>query len=122
MFARFCLSFTAELIVCPVVADDVLPTITCPSAVTHTLSSNVSEAVTHPTITTTHASGVTPTVTFDPAKLDVGPEDIGKSFVITATATDPDGNNASCTFMIFVKGICSSIESRNRSQLSHNHL
>ena len=105
MFPRFCLSFTAELIVCPVVADDVLPTITCPSAVTHTLSSNVSEAVTYPTITPTSVGGVTPTVTYDPATLEVGPEDIGKSFVITATATDPDGNKASCPFMIFVKGM-----------------
>ena len=82
-------------------ADDKMPAITCPVPYVHKLTLNESTVINlfdHP------ATAASLTVTYEPATLLVSASDVGREFVVMATATDIFGRNASCQFMVVVEG------------------
>ena len=92
---------------CCCLTDDMMPTITCPASYVHKLTTDGSTSIDYTDHTATGADNENATlkVTYDPPTLDVTGSDVGSEFVVTATATDRDGNNASCKFMVVIEGM-----------------
>ena len=82
-----------------------MPTITCPASYIYKMTSDEPTSIDY----TGHEARGTDNdqaalkVTYEPPSLDVTSADVGRPFVVTAIATDIDGNTAACQFMVFVE-------------------
>lgn len=85
------------------VKDDQPPNIICPDSYIYRIKENVDnyDIAANTPANATDNLGI-PTISYNPSSIDLTTNDAvdRKNFVITATATDSDGNTAQCKFMI----------------------
>ncbi|CAD5118429.1 DgyrCDS7137 [Dimorphilus gyrociliatus] len=87
------------------VKDDQPPSISCPTSYVHRITENrIGYSVTDNNAATATDNLGTPTITYNPSTIDYTTNDAldRTNYVISATATDSDGNSASCKYMITV--------------------
>lgn len=84
-----------------------MPEITCPRSITHYVVDDTPQLVefTGDLGATAKDNIGTTTITYDPPSLTIDSSHIGESIVVTANATDEDGNWQSCRFMVSVEGM-----------------
>lgn len=87
------------------VSDDTVPVITCPDSTTQLVSDDTPQLVEFVgALEATATDNLLTTITYDPPSLTVDSSNVGQSFLVTANATDSDGNWQSCIFMVYVQG------------------
>ncbi|KAK7506491.1 hypothetical protein BaRGS_00001966, partial [Batillaria attramentaria] len=97
---------SADCVINIVLRDDEPPSILCPPARTVSISSDSPSTV----VFSPASAGVTfsdvngATLAYSPASVSFTDADIGTATVVTATATDPSGNSASCQFQKSCQG------------------